>query len=675
MAEGRPIQKSDLIEPGIIQSLINELKGLKVTFSQATTDKSADIEKTNKAFYDTVEVTKDLITLQKDEIRIQGQINKLKEQGIKISAADKVELTKLKEQLKQVNRELNTEARLTNQVGTSMNQLSQALARNKQEYRKLTAEQRKNDKGAKNLLKTIQKQDKEIKRLDKTLGDNQRNVGNYGSALEGVVGQFSGLGGVMPKVAAGIKVVKNGFGSLKAVIMTSGIGTLVIALISLINYFKNTEEGAIKLKRIMVPLEATWNTMVETAKRLGEVLSRIFDQNILTTWEQMKEVTADTNNLYKEQHRLVSNLATIDQLQHQVRVKNITKLAEIERDVAKARLIANDDTNYSLEQQSIAIKEAIALTNELYDIKLTELKLAKAKAELDSQTGTNSREEQIALEEAIAAVIRVEAERDNALRTITRRQTTLTNKERTALIEKQVTEVKIQEEREETLEQFFKREEDLVGKSLENFVDAEKAKAQAAIDAEQLRLEAQDRIYESTNQALSASLKLVEDSTAEYKILATAQATLNAYLAATQALTDFATLSAPAKIAAAIATLAVGLGWVSQMKAVGFAEGTDSVEGGIKGKDSVNAMLMPEEMILTRKEGAVVRGLGFGHKDVPGMVALGKQANNLTPDMLRLAGNQLHETAKTNKMLGKLCWVDPKGIVYDLRGNKRQYVD
>lgn len=64
--------------------------------------------------------------------------------------------------------------------------LNQELVRLKNEYRSLSEEQRNNVEVGGKILTRIQELDSELKSIDATMGQYQRNVGNYKSALDGV---------------------------------------------------------------------------------------------------------------------------------------------------------------------------------------------------------------------------------------------------------------------------------------------------------------------------------------------------------------------------------------------------------------------------------------------------------------------------------------------------------
>lgn len=99
------------------------------------------------------------------------------------------QLTLSREQHKQAlqssMRILQNDIKLGMAATGSMDELSQSLARMRTAYRAMSEEERNSGFG-KDLLASIQNADKKIKELDASIGNHQRNVGNYGSAFNGL---------------------------------------------------------------------------------------------------------------------------------------------------------------------------------------------------------------------------------------------------------------------------------------------------------------------------------------------------------------------------------------------------------------------------------------------------------------------------------------------------------
>jgi len=90
-----------------------------------------------------------------------------------------------KQSLQSSMRILQNDIKLGRAATGSMDELSQSLGRMRQAYRAMTEEQRNGSFG-KDLLASIQTADAKIKELDASIGNHQRNVGNYGSAFNGL---------------------------------------------------------------------------------------------------------------------------------------------------------------------------------------------------------------------------------------------------------------------------------------------------------------------------------------------------------------------------------------------------------------------------------------------------------------------------------------------------------
>lgn len=94
-------------------------------------------------------------------------------------------LEKAKQELTNVRREITALVKDSGAVPTSMNAISQSLARMRSFYRQLSEEER-NSLFGQELAQSIKEADTKIKELDATIGNHQRNVGNYAMGLDNV---------------------------------------------------------------------------------------------------------------------------------------------------------------------------------------------------------------------------------------------------------------------------------------------------------------------------------------------------------------------------------------------------------------------------------------------------------------------------------------------------------
>ena len=136
----------------------------------------------------------------------------------KVTKALTVEEAKLKEQVRLNNLESRQVARLNLAQEGSVKKLQAKLAILTREWDKLSEAERKNsDRGAR-LKKGIDETTASVTKLEQSTGRHQRNVGNYGSALEGLKGKFRSLVGVASQFGVALGGVA---------ILRSGISTVV----------------------------------------------------------------------------------------------------------------------------------------------------------------------------------------------------------------------------------------------------------------------------------------------------------------------------------------------------------------------------------------------------------------------------------------------------------------
>ena len=102
-----------------------------------------------------------------------------------------------------------------------------------------------------------------------------------GVSLNSVKGAFASMAGV----------AKKSFATVKAGIISTGIGALVVAVGSLIAYFTNTKRGADQLKQAMAGLGAVVDVLMDLFSRVGETIFNAFSnpkQAIIDLYEALK---------------------------------------------------------------------------------------------------------------------------------------------------------------------------------------------------------------------------------------------------------------------------------------------------------------------------------------------------------------------------------------------------
>ena len=120
------------------------------------------------------------------------------------------------------------------------------------------------------------------------IGDVSKDAGNAASEFK-IMGVS--LNGVKRGFASAAVTAKGMFGSIKAGLISTGIGAFVVLVGSLIAYFKSTKDGAEKLERAMAGMGAVISVITDRLSGFGEVIVSAFEdpqQAVKDLWEAIK---------------------------------------------------------------------------------------------------------------------------------------------------------------------------------------------------------------------------------------------------------------------------------------------------------------------------------------------------------------------------------------------------
>ena len=108
---------------------------------------------------------------------------------------------------------------------------------------------------------------------DKADQGNEAISGMTGALDRMTGGMVSGFQGMVKGLKAGVK----GFKSLKAALISTGIGALVVVIGSLVSYFTQTKRGAEELEKASAALGAVFAILTDRLSGLGELMTKVFD--------------------------------------------------------------------------------------------------------------------------------------------------------------------------------------------------------------------------------------------------------------------------------------------------------------------------------------------------------------------------------------------------------------
>lgn len=263
-----------------------------------------------------------------------------------------------------------------------------------------------------------------------------KDVEKVGKGAEKSAKETNLLTVAMAKVNKAMLTIKSTsklmFGSIKAGIISTGIGALVIAFVSLLSYFTKTKKGAEQLQVIFAGIGAFVDVIVDRISKFGGAMMKFFTGDFTGAVSDLGEAFAGVGdeimNEVAAAIRLKKEMQELTDLTREFGIEKAATRQEIE----KARLAAEDETlsaqerlenlqkaldleaqttekELSLQRRRVAAKEEEVEMSEstqedlqaLADekIKLIELETASVKMRRRVITEVNALEREIAAEE------------------------------------------------------------------------------------------------------------------------------------------------------------------------------------------------------------------------------------------------------------------------------------
>jgi hypothetical protein len=206
-------------------------------------------------------------------------LNQIRAKQVENTTALKLNKTAYRENEAQVIR--NTKAN-QGQTG-SLVQMRAALAKDQRAYDLLSKAERNNEKIGGRLQKSILRQTASLKGLEKQTGRTQRNVGNYGSAMNGMLPIMGGFGSQLMSIqtalatmktslaatsasqkglATSTKATNKGLKAFRIALISTGIGAIVVALGTMIAAFLSTQRGVDALTKVLRPLQEIMQSLL-----------------------------------------------------------------------------------------------------------------------------------------------------------------------------------------------------------------------------------------------------------------------------------------------------------------------------------------------------------------------------------------------------------------------------
>ena len=244
------------------------------------------------------------------------------------------------------------------------------------------------------------------------------NIGEVSKDAAGLAGEFKVMGVSLNTVKASFisvgRSAKVMFGSIKAGLISTGIGAFIVAIGSLTQYFRDSEEGASKFKQITSQLGVVVGNVTDIVSDLGKGLFNLITGNFKGFKESLKEVTDGVKNFGETTKKEMgqANQLEKDRLALQKFEREaIVEKARTEKDMMELRLKARDFEAFSSEERLGFMREANKLAAEQLQ---KDLHVAKEKLRFQQEENSFSKSTQENLDAEAALQAQVfQIERSN----------------------------------------------------------------------------------------------------------------------------------------------------------------------------------------------------------------------------------------------------------------------
>ena len=284
------------------------------------------------------------------------------------------------------NVQFDEQNKLINQGNISYNELVHTMAALKEEWRSTGDAARRAELGER-----IEQVNAQLKGMDASVGNFQRNVGNYSSALEGLEKGFLATAGGAGSVINPVKNVTTGFKALSATPVIGILGLLANVLSKVIENLNSSEENANRMSIALAPLRAGTTALTKVFQFLGEKLA-----DVAEWFNKVLDKFGLISDEMKEEQEIVKEDIELQQRRREIEMAN----ADAQLEIAKLKAQAAEKDKYTAAERLKFIEDAAKKEKEISDRNIEnarkEYDILKRKAELAG----NSKEDNDKLAEA-----------------------------------------------------------------------------------------------------------------------------------------------------------------------------------------------------------------------------------------------------------------------------------
>ena len=239
------------------------------------------------------------------------------------------------------------------------------------------------------------KLDADVKGAVNSTNKLKQEVKGVNNEAKETLGNFRLFGVSLNSIGAGFKkvgaIAKASFATIRAGLISTGIGAFVVAIGSLVSYFTNTKRGADALKTAFAGIGAVIDELTDRLSHTGEALVMIFRGDFKEGVNLLKDSFTGFTEAIKEESKAMMELTRRSQALRDAENDFMIQKSKTRQEIEKARLLAEDETlsaqerlknlklALELEQQTTA--RELELATERMNIKKEEMALSENSAE------------------------------------------------------------------------------------------------------------------------------------------------------------------------------------------------------------------------------------------------------------------------------------------------------
>ena len=362
----------------------------------------------------------------------------------------------------------------------TLNGQRQKLADMQSAYDAMDKEMRDSE-GGKAFLAQIKEQHDAVLGLEGATGRMQRNVGNYGESIKGVIPSVDKFDAVLNKMGTSMDDLQKGvgtasksivshFATIGKALITPPLGIIVAILTGIMLIFSKVASAIKKNDDAMTNLQVAFSAFKPIATAIGKIFEGIGVALSKVAVGIANVVTKISSALipgFEEASKKVTEyilaVDALEETQRQYTVQN----AKDAQEIAKYRAIASESTD--LEERKKALQSAIALEEEIarrnVEIATKTLELRKEQARQEVDTTDETKNEIARLE---AEKIQAETDYYNKKREMAAQIREINNKINTENAKNHQEYIKRLEEQRKAQEEAEKARQEALKASLEN---------------------------------------------------------------------------------------------------------------------------------------------------------------------------------------------------------------